>query len=333
MNLQHRIELLERLGQYISSNDAGWEAAKEKARQLNGWFIKEFTDLATKNIADRFLDRNILLKWVKDYSIPNENPNPKGIGIVMAGNIPLVGFHDLLTVFITGNRARIKVSSKDEELVKHLVDKLISWNADVSNYFSFETMLRDCDAYIATGSNNTSRYFEYYFGKYPHIIRRNRTSVGLLDGTETTAELDQLADDVHFYFGLGCRNVTKIYVPQGYDFIPLLKAFSKYGYLADLNKYKNNFDYNLAILILNKRFYMTNNSILLVEEKSPFSPISQLNYEFYSKKEDVLNELQKNNDIQCVVGHGQIPFGEAQSPEVSDYADGVDTLKFLLALT
>jgi len=193
-------------------------------------------------------------------------------------------------------------------------------------------MLKGCDAYIATGSNNSSRYFEYYFGKYPHIIRRNRTSVALLTGEETNDELEKLADDVYLYFGLGCRNVTKIYVPDKYDFVPLLSAFKKYDYLAGHNKYKNNYDYNLALHLLNKKYYMTNGSILLIEEPSVFSPISQLNYEFYDNKKELTASLQSRDDLQSIISKDLIPFGRGQYPALDNYADGVDTLEFLTSL-
>ena len=173
---------------------------------------------------------------------------------------------------------------------------------------------------------------EKYFAKYPHIIRRNRTSVAILDGNETAEDLGKLADDVYQYFGMGCRNVTKIYVPEGYDFIPLLEAFRKYDRLADFHKYKNNYDYQLAILIINKRFYMTNDSIILHEEKQPFSPISQLNYEFYADKKPVWESLTGNADIQAIIGKDGLPFGNGQKPALKDFADGVDTLQFLLEL-
>ncbi len=250
----------------------------------------------------------------------------------MAGNIPLVGFHDWLCVFISGHKALIKPSSKDQVLIKHLLEKLNEWNADAATFSEFSEMLKGCDAYIATGSNNSSRYFEYYFKKYPHIIRRNRTSVAVLTGKETNEELEKLADDVYLYFGLGCRNVTKIYVPEEYDFIPLLEAFRKYNYLADHHKYKNNYDYNLALHLLNKKYYMTNGSILLIEDAPFFSPISQLNYEFYNDRNILQNLLKQNSDLQCIVGKDFTAFGESQSPVISDYADGVDTLHFLSKL-
>jgi hypothetical protein len=193
-------------------------------------------------------------------------------------------------------------------------------------------MLKDCEAYIATGSDNSARYFEYYFSKYPHIIRKNRTSIALLDGTESPEELDQLADDIQLYFGLGCRNVTQIWVPQDYDFVPLLSALKKYDDYKNHDKYKNNFDYQLTIAIMNNRFYMSNDSIVLLENESPFSPISQLHYQHYDQKEKVIQQLDREK-IQCIVGKGFIPFGKAQSPDLTDFPDGVDTLAFLINLT
>lgn len=329
MTLLHRINLLSTLGEYMLSEEQGWTTVLEKAGRENGWFTPEFLDMAVKNISRSFLNKELLKNWTAAYQLPAINETPKNIGIVMAGNIPLVGFHDFLCVFITGNRPVIKTSSKDQVLIKHLAEKLIEWEPGLDNEIRFSEMLKGCDAYIATGSNNTSRYFEYYFGKYPHIIRRNRTSVAVLTGKETKEELEKLADDVYLYFGLGCRNVTKIYVPPQYDFVPLLEIFKKYNYLADHHKYKNNYDYNLALNMLNKKFYMTNGSVLLVEEPALFSPISQLNYEFYPDKELLTKQLLQNPDLQCLVSEGHIPFGRAQSPRLTDYADAVDTMAFL----
>lgn len=332
MNLQYRTGLLIRLGQYILSDSPEWSFAKERAGIENGWFIPGFVDTAVKNIALSFLQKEQLEKWVDAYQLPAENTAPRTIGIIMAGNIPLVGFHDFLCVFISGHKAVIKPSSKDQVLIKHLVEKMAEWDHQVSNLVEFSEMLKGCDAYIATGSNNSSRYFDYYFAKYPHIIRRNRTSVAVLTGNETKQELEKLADDVHLYFGLGCRNVTKLFVPEGYDFVPLLEAFKKYNYLIDQHKYKNNYDYNLALHLLNKKYYMTNGSILLIEDTAIFSPISQLNYEFYSGNDDLSAKLPAAQDLQCIAGKGFTPFGEGQCPSISDYADGVDTLKFLVTL-
>jgi len=332
MNLQQRIDLLIQTGRYILSGDPDWTSAKLEASQKNGWFIPKFIDIATNNIAESFLSKAALDEWASRYRIPSENPDPKKIGVIMAGNIPLVGFHDFLAVFITGHEIIIKPSSKDEVLLKHLISKWAAWAPETTNLVSFAAMLKGCDAYITTGSNNTSRYFEYYFGKYPHIIRGNRTSVAILDGSESLEDLEKLADDVYLYFGLGCRNVTKLFVPYGYDFRSLLKAFNKYNYLADHQKYKNNYDYNLAILLLNSRYYMSNESILLTENDSIFSPISQLNYEYYMDHEQVEKLLKSNESLQCIVGKKYIAFGQAQHPSLDDFADGVNTLHFLMNL-
>jgi hypothetical protein len=332
MNLQQRKALLIRLGQYMQLDETSWQAAKKKATEQNAWFIPEFIDLAAHNISQQLLTENVLEHLVAKYSIPDENTNPKKVGVVMAGNIPMVGFHDLFSTFLTGHHALIKVSSRDEVLITHFVEKMVEWDANASDYLQISYLLKNCDAYIATGSNNTSRYFEYYFRNHPTIIRKNRTSVALLEGNESPEELSKLADDVYQYFGLGCRNVTKIFVPQEYDFVPLLEAFAKYNYLINHNKYKNNYDYNLALHLLNYRYYMTNGSILLVEDKSSFSPISQLHFERYANADEVRMKLLKDDSIQCVVGKHSIPFGEAQCPAAEHFADGIDTIRFLLQL-
>lgn len=332
MKLKERISALVQLGNYMRSADEQWVEVKERAFGANNWFIPQFIDLASQNIADIFLAEKNLEDLAARYGIPEENLQPKKVGIVMAGNIPMVGFHDLMCAFLTGHHAYIKPSGKDEVLMKHMAEKLNSLSGPEHPVVVAE-MLKGCDAYIATGSNNSSRYFDYYFGKYPNIIRRNRTSVALLTGKETGGELDQLADDVHQYFGLGCRNVTKLLVPTGYDFIPLLEAFKKYSFFENHHKYKNNYDHNLAMHILNNRFYMTNgSSMLLVEDEALFSPIAQLHYAFYSSAEEAEAILQKEGSIQCIVGHQHTPFGEAQNPAIDVFADGIDTLKFLVEL-
>jgi hypothetical protein len=332
MILQERIELMARLGKYMLGDDPDWLAARERASRENPWFVPEFIDRSVHNIARYFLDQSLLQDWAGLYRIPENQASPGSVGLVMAGNIPLVGFHDLLCVFISGHNVVIKPSSKDEVLIKHLVRKLYEWEITVQNQISFAERLKNCDAYIATGSNNSSRYFDYYFGKYPHIIRRNRTSAAVLDATETADELAALSDDIQLYFGLGCRNITKLFVPQGYDFIPLLDALRKYAHFMDFHKYKHNFDYHLALLIMGNRYYMNNDAVILTENSSAFSPVSQVHYEFYSDRQVVTASLEKDADIQCIAGHGHIPFGMAQSPSLTDYADGVDTMAFLMSL-
>ena len=330
MKLQNRIEILRKLRDYLINNSEEWQQVKHTASIHNGWFTPSFIDLSINNIIERYLDEKDLHAWIKDYSIIDPS-SPKNIGIVMAGNIPMVGFHDFLSVFISGHYQTIKLSEKDNQLLKHLVLKMYEWDSKMKEYAQFASLLKGCDAYIATGSNNSARYFEQYFAKYPSIIRKNRTSIAILDGTETNEYLEKLSDDIHLFFGLGCRNVTKIYVPEEYNFLPLLQSFHQYKYFADHHKYKNNYDYNLSIQLMNNRYYMTNESTLLVENDSLFSPISQLNYSFYNNKEGLIENLKIQEDIQCIVGL-DIPFGMAQKPGLRDYADGIDTLDFLSKL-
>ncbi|MGF2413977.1 MAG: acyl-CoA reductase, partial [Ferruginibacter sp.] len=311
--------------------DTEWQEVKIKASAWNGWFVPEFIDLAVRNICSEFLVSEKLEAWANHYHL-DDNVKGKNIGLVMAGNIPLVGFHDFLCVFISGHNQTIKLSGKDDVLLKHIVQKIYSWDGSLQNNIVFAEMLKGCDAYIATGSNNSARYFEQYFAKYPSIIRRNRTSVAILTGNETSEELDKLSDDVHLYFGLGCRNITKIYVPKEYDFVPLLSSFNRYKYFGDHHKYKNNYDYQLSIALMNNIYYMTNESTLLIENEEIFSAISQLNYSFYEDAEKVKTTLKDNNDVQCIVGSGNVAFGQAQQPGLFDYADGVDTMQFLLTL-
>ncbi len=330
MKLQNRIELLLKLSDYLQSNTEELQTAKQRAYIENGWFVPEFIDLAINNIVTQFLQKDKLENWATHYSL-DDNISGKNVGIVMAGNIPLVGFHDFLCVFVSGHKQTIKLSSKDSVLLKHFVGKMIEWDTDCAIIFEFAEMLKGCDAYIATGSNNSGRYFEQYFGKYAHIIRRNRTSVAVLTGNETIEDLKKLADDIHVYFGLGCRNVTKIYVPNNYDFVPLLRSFDSYKYFADHNKYKNNYDYQLSLALLNNIYYMTNEATLLIENEQVFSAISQFNYSFYNNINE-LSVLNNNEAIQCIVGKDFVPFGKAQQPSLFDYADGLDTMGFLLGL-
>ncbi len=332
MILQERIALLGRLGEYMETESEDWQAVKEKAFRENQWFILEFIEQSVKNIAVNFLNPSFLQDWAARYQVPSVLPSPKMVGLVMAGNIPLVGFHDFLCVFISGHNVVIKTSSKDEVLIKHLVKKMYEWEITIQNTISFAERLNGCDAYIATGSNNSGRYFDFYFGKYPHIIRRNRTSVAVLDGTETKEELDALSNDMQLYFGLGCRNITQLFVPKNYDFIPLLTALRKYEHFLDFHKYKHNFDYHLALLIMGNKYYMTNDTVILAENTSPFSPVSQVHYVYYDDLHAVNENLENNPDIQCLVGHNYLPFGMAQSPSLMDYADGEDTMAFLMSL-
>lgn len=318
-----------KLGEYMSSSEPEWEEIKMRAYQHNGWFTAAFIEEACNKISSLYLKNELLQEWTSKYNLADAPSEVKNVGIVMAGNIPLVGFHDFLSVFITGHKQTLKLSAKDSVLFKHLIGKLCEWDESVSGYVAIEELLKGCDAYIATGSNNSSRYFEQYFARFPHIIRKNRTSAAILSGSETAEELDKLSDDIHLYFGLGCRNVSKIFVPKNYDFVALLKSFDRYAYFADHHKYKNNYDYQLSIILLNNIYYMTNGSTLLTENEGLFSPISHLFFEYYEDVNKVWEKLQQNEALQCIIGDSHTGFGEAQNPGLFSYADGVDTMQFL----
>ena len=331
MNLNERITLMVKLGEYLKEESAALKAVKEKASQKNRWFTPAFIDFSFQQISTHYLDKNKLEDWIEHYHI-DDNIQPQKVGVIMAGNIPLVGFHDFLCVFITGHYQFIKLSEKDDILLKHLIEKMIEWRQEVSKLVNISQLLKDCDAYIATGSNNSARYFHYYFGKLPSIIRKNKTSVAVITGNETVEDLNNLAEDVFIYFGLGCRNVTKIIVPQQYNFEKMLEVFKKYDYFSDITSYRNNYDYNLALLIMNNKFYMSTPAIILSENENDFSPVSVLHYSYYQDKKELGPILKVDENIQCIVGADYIPFGKAQEPGLFDYADGIDTIQFLLSL-
>jgi hypothetical protein len=326
MNLQTRINSFFLLGSHLldEKND-DLVKAKTRAYEQNSWFLPSFIEESISQIAHQFLNKEALTEWTSLYpQIGNDGTGIK-VGIVMAGNIPLVGFHDLLSTLIAGHTAVVKLSSKDTVLMEYVIKRLISIDSEFEQTIILQDHLKNCDAYIATGSNNTSRYFEQYFGKFPHIIRSNKTSIAILDGQESSTDLELLTEDIMLYFGRGCRNVTQIWVPEGYDFIPLLNALKKYNYLLDEHKYKHNYDYQLALLMMNRQFYMDSGGILLSENASPFAAISQVHYQFYKEEVPAFNR----EEIQCVVGKGGLSFGSLQQPNLSQYADGVDTLAFL----
>ena len=331
MNLQNRIEVMAVLGEYLQKNNEEWQTVKQTATQKNPWFTEEFINKATEAITNQFLNKEKLINWCSHYHL-DDLITPKNIGIVMAGNIPMVGFHDFLSVFISGHTQTVKLSSKDDILMPHLIQKIGEWAQESKNRIIIAQQLKGCDAYIATGGNQSAVYFEQYFSKYPNIIRKNRTSVAILSGSETDEELKNLAEDIQSYFGLGCRNVTKIYVPENYDFIPFLNSFKSFNHFREHHKYSNNYDYQLSILLLNNIKYMSNENLLLVEDEKIFSPISVLHYEFYQNRDKTIEKLNKNDEIQCIVGSNQIQFGQSQNPDLFSYADGIDTLEFLLSL-
>lgn len=336
--LEVRIQLLIRLGQHLSTTDELLDAHIHRTSFHNGWFTKENQKQALEAIRTRFLEETALRNWVNTYNW-KEPSSPQTVGIVMAGNIPLVGFHDLLCVFISGHRAVIKLSERDPYVIPYLLQLICKWEARATAYFQFVERLKDYDAVIATGSNNTARYFEAYFSKVPHIIRRNRHGVAVLNGQESADELHALGKDVFRYFGLGCRNVAKLYVPKGYEFDPLLEALHRYNQIINHPKYKNNFDYNYSLLVLNKEPFLVNGCIMLLERPEIQSRIAQLHYSYYKDASSLGAELQAQRDaIQLVVSQNGLPdvptraFGAAQEPSLQDYADGVDTLQFLLKL-
>lgn len=326
VSVSERIDLLHRLGEYMSSDSEAWLQAKDNATQRNSWFNEANINMAADGIINQFLQKPLLEAWLNKYS---ESANIKKVGMVMAGNIPLVGFHDFLCGFLTKHDLYIKPSSKDDILLKHLVGKLVEWAPELAEHIVFAENLKGCDAYIATGSNNTARYFEQYFSKWPNIIRKNRTSVAILRGNESKEEISRLASDIFSYYGLGCRNVTKVYVPEGYDFAAILGNIDEYKDIINHHKYKNNYDYQLAIYMLNRVPYLTNDFLLMIENKEHFSAVSVLHYEYYANEENLLNSLQSDDNIQCVVDDKKIPYGNAQVPSLTDYADGVDTMVFL----
>ena len=324
-----------RLGAYLASDDEYLLAVMKRTEFNNGWLTVENCQRAAQAISTHFLQKNQLENWVAQYDL-SEPTDPKTVGLVLAGNIPLVGFHDVLSVFIAGHRSAIKLSDKDRFLLPHLLDILKKWEPAAASYFTVVEKLTNFDAVIATGSNNSARYFEQYFSKYPHIIRRNRNAIAVLTGAETMAELYALGNDIFAYYGLGCRNVSKVYLPNNYDFEPLLEALHAYNQLVLNTKYKNNFDYNYAMYLLNNVPYHANGCIILVEEPAITSRIATLHYEHYADLRQVEGELIMHRDeIQCVVGATSIseipsvPFGKAQQPGLTDYADGVDTMAFL----
>jgi hypothetical protein len=338
-----RIALLAELGDYLlQAPDAELSAILDKAYLDNRWFTRENTLQALSAIAKAFLNRDRLLHWVSGYTLAGPLHPGKTIGLVMAGNIPLVGFQDWLCVFVAGHRALVKCSEKDKVLLPFLVGKIGEWAFESWEYTEFlseSDKLVGFDAVIATGSNNTARYFEQYFRKYTHIIRRNRNSVAVLDGCETPAELLALGRDIFSYFGLGCRNVSKLYVPRQYDFSLLLEILHEYRALIQHDKYKNNFDYNLTLFVLNRIRYLNTGSLLLKEDAALQSRIASIHYEYYDDQRGLLAELDRRNaEIQCVVGHmvlenwTVLPFGKSQEPGLADYPDGVDIMKFLSQL-
>ena len=333
MTHTERLAAFIRLGQHLAAltPDQLTELAAH-ARNQNSWFDVPNVGTAVQGIA-HLLAEAPLRRWAAHY--PPEPATVRQVGVVMAGNIPLVGFHDALCVLLSGHRLLAKLSADDTYLMTWVLHTLTALEPRFAEAIGLVPRLNAADAFIATGSDNTARYFEYYFGKKPHLIRRNRSSAAILTGHETGAELARLGPDIFQYYGLGCRNVSKLFVPAGYDFVPLLDALQVCEGVLNHHKYQNNYDYNKSILLVNRVPHFDSGFLLLREAEALVSPISVLHYSFYTTEIDLADQLTDvASRVQCLVSAGgqfagSLPFGQAQHPGVADYADGVDTRKFL----
>ncbi|MDI9357206.1 MAG: acyl-CoA reductase [Chitinophagaceae bacterium] len=333
-HLEARVEDFIKLGKYIKSiPHKEKKNLFEQAQRQNKWFVDRFLDTALEGIS-HFLKGEMLWKWVSAYNF--EKNTKKNVGIAMAGNIPAVGFHDLLCVLITHNNAIIKQSSHDSIIIPFLMEKLQEINPIYKSVLNYESSLKGIDMFIGTGSNNTARYFEYYFSKIPHIIRKNRSSVAILTGKETKIELQGLSADIHTYFGLGCRNVSQIFIPLDYNFSALFEAMEGFSWLVNHSGYYNNYQYHRAVYSMNQDFFIENDFVILKQDRSYCSPISVLYFDYYKTKESLTAEIESHCDkIQVIVsntnkeGEG-VYFGETQYPNPWDYADKKDVLQFLL---
>ncbi len=308
--------------------------AIEKAIYLNGWFTRNHVELAIKNWGETLQEQE-LSQWLCKYSIPNANSKRK-IALILAGNIPLVGLHDVLCVWVSGYHALVKCASKDNVLLPYIAQFLETQSGEKRIEFT-DKVVTGFDAIIATGTNNSARYFDHYFSKYPHIIRKNRNGAAVLSGNETEEELEGLGHDILDFFGLGCRNISKLYLPKGFDLNLIFGGLYPLSYCIDHPKYANNYDYNKAIFLMREFPFLENGFLLLRENDSYSAPIACAHYEFYDSLDYVFSQLNANQDIiQCLVSHisidGAIPYGTTQKPHLWEYADGIDTLDFLLKL-
>lgn len=311
----------------------GMNTAIQQAILRNPWFTEDHCRKALSWWGKCLTAENVS-NWLKPYDLPH--PEPARIALILAGNVPIVGFHDLLAVLVTGHTAVVKLSSKDDVLLPAMLKIMAEVDDGIqSRVILAEGKIPEYDGVIATGSSNTSRYFEYYFGKKPHIIRKNRNAVAVLDGKESEEDLKRLADDLFLYFGLGCRNVSKIYLPPGFDINRIIAASDAYRHLHDHHKYANNYDYHKTIYLMGEQEFTDGGFCLFLESQQIASPIATIHYATYDSIEAVGKQLAMNAaDIQCVVSQlgipGEIAFGKAQKPDLMQYADGVDTVEFLL---
>jgi hypothetical protein len=324
-----------RLGTLLKSlnGESEFEELVVKTSAKNPWFTRDNILFSFSAWAEALTNEQ-MNQWLQPYeALLEKNHSPKTIGVINAGNIPLVGFHDFLCVIMSGNKYIGKNSSDDPYLMPFVVEKLLQVEPKLKERISFAEKLSAFDAVIATGSNNSARYFEYYFGKYPHIIRMNRNAVAVLTGNETTDDLKNLGQDIFQYFGLGCRNVSKIFIPENYELKKFFEGIESFSSVSQHHKYMNNHDYNNAVYLLKKIPFLDNGFVLLKEDEAIASPISVVYYEFYDDIKSLKQNLEAEKDkLQCIVGKNFIPFGRAQHPQLWDYADGVDTIKFLLTI-
>ena len=296
----------------------------------NGWFTEEMIRKAIGNLGES-LNKENLEQWCDQYTFSKK---PKTIAVIMAGNIPLVGFHDFLCVLLSGNRIMAKMSSEDDKLLPVLAEFLICFYPEVKDFISFsDRNMKGFDAVIATGSNSSFLHFEQYFSKYPHIFRKNRTSIAILDGTESESQLKALGDDIFVFFGRGCRSVSHLLLPRSFEINKVFEHIVHQGAVINNKKYGNNYDYNKAVHLMNQEKLLDNNFVLLKETRLLSSPLGMLYYHFYDDVDEVNSYCEEHKDsIQCRVGAGGLPFGTAQSPKLNDYADNVDTMQWLNSL-
>ena len=332
MNIEQRLQVFVELGKILSEVTEESVATLQTAKHKNGWFIPDQSQLAFTNWSNALTAENVK-HWAAMYPELNNTITPKKVGLIMAGNIPLVGLHDLISVLLTGHNAVVKLSSEDTTLMSYIISKIKRISPELGSRIEIAERLSDIEAVIATGSNNSSRYFEAYFGKYPNIIRKNRTSVAILEGNESSTDLRKLGQDIFTFYGLGCRNVTKLYVPIGYNFNLFYESIIDYASVLDNIKYVHNYDYHKTLFLLNSQQLLDNEFLLVKEDANLRSPIGVIHYEYTSvDKKELVKKLNKSEEIQCVVDNQQLKFGEAQNPQLWDYADDVDTLRFLLNL-
>jgi hypothetical protein len=333
---EKRLAALTKWTTSIHEQSEAFLKVSQRAKQENAWFSTENIEKAVMAIGS-MLQAEAVERWAKQWGKYPEVSAPKKVGLILAGNIPMVGFHDVVCVLAAGHTALIKLSSQDKVLIPYVLDQLIAIEPAFAERISYVERLADFDAVIATGSNNSSRYFEYYFGKLPHIIRKNRTSIAIINGDESVEERTQLGTDIFSYFGLGCRNVSKIYVPKGYDMAHFFEPIESYKTMIQHHKYLNNYEYNKSIYLVNSDAHLDNGFLLTKPDTGLHSPLAVLFTEEYSSKAALEKQLQTmEEEIQCVasmsplnLNNQVVPFGFTQFPRLWDYADGVDVMQFL----